>query len=56
MNENLEHKVNVVAGIFVVSCLATSFDYGWYSIVVCAVGLFVMALLLQALRGGMGGR
>ena len=56
MNENLEHKINVVVGIYVLSCLAASFYYGWYSIIVCAVGLFVMALLLQVLRGGTGGR
>ena len=56
MDSNLDHQVSVVVGLFVIWCLASACLYGRYPIIVCVVGLFVIAALLQAFRDGMGGR
>ena len=47
MDENLEHKINVVIGLFVLSCLACTIFYGFDMIVVCVLGLFVIAAILN---------
>ncbi len=52
MDNNLNDRINVVIGLFVIACLASTFFYGCYSIVVCVIGLFVIAALLQLLGGG----
>ena len=55
MNNSLEHRINVVTGIFVLSCLAATLFYGWEVIVVCVLGLFVIAAILQLFRDMTGG-
>ena len=56
MNNELEHKVIVVVGIFILSCVAATFFYGIYPVIICIIGLFVIAAILQLFRGGTGGR
>ncbi len=56
MDNNLEHIVSVVIGLFVIASLASAYFYGRYSIIVCIIGLFVLAAILQLFRGGTGGR
>ena len=51
MDNNTE-KVSVVIGLLVVASLASAFFYGCYPIIVCVIGLFVIAALLQLLGGG----
>ena len=48
----MEHPVSVVVGLFVIACLASAYFYGCYSIVVCVIGLFLIATLLGVFRGG----
>jgi hypothetical protein len=52
MDSNLDHQVSVVVGMFVIACLASAFFYGGYSIIVCVIGLFLIAALLGVFRGG----
>jgi cobalamin synthase len=49
VDENLEHKINVVIGLFVLSCLACTIFYGFDMIVVCVLGLFIIAAILNRL-------
>ena len=56
MDNNSEHIVSVVVGLFVIASLASAYFYGWFSIVTCIIGLFVIAAILQLFRGGTGGR
>ena len=49
MEENLEHKINVVIGLFVLSCLACTIFYGPYMLIVCVLGLFIIAAILNRL-------
>ena len=51
MDSNLDNHVNLVIGLFAVGCLASAFFYP-FSIVVGVVGLFAIAALLRAFRGG----
>ena len=48
----MEHHVIVVVGLFVIASLASAFFYGLYPIVVCVIGLSLIAALLQLLGGG----
>ncbi len=52
MDSNLDNHVNLVIGLFAVGCLASSFFYGPFPIVVGVIGLLVVAALLRAFRGG----
>ena len=52
MDNDLEHKVNMVVGLFVLSSLASTIFYGWHSVIVCIIGLLVLAAILQVLGGG----
>ena len=47
VDENLEHKINVVIGLFVLSCLACTIFYGPYMLIVCGIGLLVIAAILN---------
>ena len=49
-------KVYVVIGLFVIASFAGSYFYGWYPIITCAIGLVLIAAILNAFNGGMGGR
>ena len=55
MDNDLEGKVNVIVGTFVVVCLASAFTFGLDSIIACIIGLFVIAAILQVFRGGANG-
>ena len=48
----MEHHVIVVVGLFVIASLASAFFYGLYPIVVCVIGLFLIAACLRVLGGG----
>ena len=52
MNDELEHKIHVVVGIFTLSCLVSTIYYGFDMIIVLFVGLFVIAAILQGFGGG----
>jgi ABC-type multidrug transport system permease subunit len=56
MDHDLEHRISVVVGLFVIASLASAYFHGWNSIVVCIIGLFVFAAILQMFCGGTGGR
>ena len=51
MDQETEHKVHVTVGLFTLSCFAVSFMYGLNVLVTWAIGLFVLAALINALRG-----
>jgi divalent metal cation (Fe/Co/Zn/Cd) transporter len=55
VDNDLEGKVNVIVGTFVVVCLASAFTFGLDSIIACIIGLFVIAAILQVFRGGANG-
>lgn len=48
MDPELTHKIHVVIGLFTMSCFAASFYYGWQTIFVWLIGLFLVAALLNA--------
>jgi hypothetical protein len=52
MEDNMERHVIVVVGLFVIASLASTFFYGLYPIVVCVIGLILIAALLRVLGGG----
>ena len=52
VENNMEHPVSLVVGLFVIACLASAFFYGLYPIVTCVVGLLVIAALLQLFGDG----
>jgi hypothetical protein len=52
MDNNLDHQIKLVIGLFAAGCLATAFVYGPFSIVVGVIGLLVIAACLRVFRGG----
>ena len=52
MHHDLERKLILIIGMFVVSCLASSLFYGWDMIVILVIGLLLFAAILR----GIGGR
>ena len=48
MDSETQHKVHVIVGIYTISCFAASFTYGLDVIVAWAIGLFVLAALVNA--------
>ena len=48
MDPETQHKVHVIVGIFTFSCIATSFYYGSYVVITWAIGMFVLAALINA--------
>ena len=51
MDNDVEGKVNVIVGTFVVVCLASAFTFGLDSIIACVIGLVVIAAILQLFSG-----
>ena len=56
VDSEMMHGVHLIVGLFVLSCLASSYFFGWLSIAVCLAGLFVVAMILDAFDGGKGGQ
>jgi hypothetical protein len=52
VDNDLEGKVNVIVGTFVVVCLASAFTFGLDSIIACVIGLVVIAAILHLVCGG----
>jgi hypothetical protein len=52
MENNMEHPVIAVVGLFVIASLASAFFYGLYPIVICVIGLFLIAAILRVIGGG----
>jgi len=52
INNDLEHKLILIIGLFVVSCLASSLFYGWDMVIILVVGLLLFAAMLRAIGGG----
>jgi hypothetical protein len=52
MENNMEHHVIVVVGLFVIASLASAFFYGPFSIVVGVIGLSLIVALLRVFGGG----
>jgi hypothetical protein len=48
MDQETELKVHVIVGLFTLSCFAVSFLYGLNVLVTWAIGLFVLAALINA--------
>ena len=48
MDQETLHKVHVIVGIFTFSCIAASFYYGSYVVITWAIGMFVLAALINA--------
>jgi len=48
MDPETQHKVHVIVGIFTFSCFAVSFEYGSDVFIAWAIGMFVIAALLNA--------
>ncbi len=48
MDQETLHKVHVIVGIFTFSCIAASFFYGSYVVITWAIGMFVLAALINA--------
>ena len=42
-------------GLFVIASFAGSYFYSWCPIITCAIGLVLIAAILNAFNGGMGG-
>ena len=39
----MSEGVLVVVGLFVISCIVCSFSFGWLPIIVCLIGLMLLA-------------
>jgi hypothetical protein len=48
MDSETQHKAHVIVGIYTISCFAASFTFGLDVIVAWAIGLFVLAALVNA--------
>ena len=48
MDPETQHKIHVIVGIFTISCFATSFTYGLDVLITWAIGMFVLAILINA--------
>ena len=48
MDPETQHKVHVIVGIFTFSCFAVWFEYGSDAFIVWAIGMFVIAALINA--------
>jgi hypothetical protein len=48
MDQETELKVHAIVGLFTLSCFAVSFLYGLNVLVTWAIGLFVLAALINA--------
>ncbi len=48
MDPETQHKVHVIVGIFTFSCFAVSFEYGSDVYIAWAIGMFVIAALINA--------
>ncbi len=51
MDPETQHKVHVIVGIFTISCFAVSFEYGSDVFIAWAIGMFVIAALINAVSG-----
>ena len=51
MDPETQHKVHVIVGIFTISCIAVWFEYGLDAFIAWAIGMFVIAALLNAISG-----
>ncbi len=51
MSEETEHRVNVVIGIFTLTMILSSHFYGIYPIVVWLIGMTLIGLILNAIKG-----
>ena len=48
MDPETLHKVHVIVGLFTLNCFAISFIYGSDVFVIWAIGMFVLAALINA--------
>ena len=48
----MEHPVSLIVGLFVIASLASAYFYGLYPLLVCVIGLFVIAACLRVFGSG----